>query len=173
MSYAFSYSFNLKNGQTPYAQTGNVNNNQNPMQSMMLGLGMLCAGLDMIDNGQLDGSIFQMLAGGKPQQAQQYQNQPYAMAPQQNQPFQPAAQQNDPIAMNKALGAQMQDLGADLKDDGIRNNSHKQQQNPMMQMMQMMFGFLMGIMQMMGQMFGMNPQQQQQNPLQQTPFQMF
>jgi hypothetical protein len=167
MSYAFSYTFNLKNGQNGNSQNGlNLPLSSNPMGSMMMGLGMMFAGFDLIDNGQLDGSIFQMLGGGQPQQAQQIPNQPFGMPGQQ---YNNQAMQNDPLAANKMMGAQLEDIGADLKDDGIINNSHKQQQmNPMQQMMMFFMMMMQMIMQMMMQMMGMNQQNQIQMPFNNT-----
>ncbi|MEW5819080.1 MAG: M23 family metallopeptidase [Cyanobacteriota bacterium] len=90
------------------------------------------------------------------------------------QPMNNNYQQNDPLAMNKMMGAQMEEIGRDLKDDGIINGSHKRQQqqqmNPMMQMMQMMMQFMMMLMQMMMRMFGMDPQQMGMNNQSNSPY---
>jgi murein DD-endopeptidase MepM/ murein hydrolase activator NlpD len=87
----------------------------------------------------------------------------------QSTPFgqQYGAQPNNQLQQNQMLGAQMEEMGKDLKDDGIINGSHRRQQqqqpmNPMQQMMQFMMQMMMMIMQMMMQMMGMNPQQAQQ-----------
>lgn len=71
------------------------------------------------------------------------------------------AQPNDPMAANKMMGAYMEEMGKDLKDDGIINGSHRQQ-NKMQQMMQQMMQMMMMFMMMMMQMMGMGPKPQQQ-----------
>ena len=152
------------NGFIPQAQQ-----QQNPLGQMM-GIGLLFAGLDLIDDGALNGSILQnLMGGGQPQQAMQPPMQPPMMPPPMMQQQQPQQMAQNPIQQNQALGQHLQNIGADLKDDGILNGSHlkqqqpqqQQQQNPMMQMMQMMMQMMMGIMQMIMQMMGMNPQQMQ------------
>ncbi|MEW5819081.1 MAG: hypothetical protein AB1782_02735 [Cyanobacteriota bacterium] len=72
---------------------------------------------------------------------------------------------NDPLAMNKMMGAQMEQIGGDLKDDGIINGSNKKQ-NPMQKLMQMMMMF----MQMIMAFLGLNQQQQQPMPQNQQQY---
>ena len=67
---------------------------------------------------------------------------------------------NDPLAMNKFVGARMEQLGGDLKDDGIINGSN-QKPNPMQMMMQLMMGMMQMIMQFIMGMLGQNNQQAQ------------
>lgn len=130
----------------------------NPMMNMLQGMGMLFAGFDMIDNGQLDGSIFKMLGGGQQQQAQapmaQAQvpgayaaagpNGAYAQAgaPAQTNPYQPQQAQQYP-------------------------QQQQQQMNPMQMIMQMMMMMMQMLMQMMG--MGQQQQQQPQQAQQQQP----
>jgi len=131
---------------------------QDPLtMNRMVGARMEQIGGDLKDDGIINGSnrkpnmmqkmmqlmmmfmqmIMQMMGLGKQQQQpqpQQYQQQP------QQQNFNP----NDPFAMNKMMGAQMERIGGDLKDDGIMNGSNmrpKPAPNPMQMMMGMMMMF--------------------------------
>lgn len=91
-NYNYNYSYassNNNNGYVAHQQQGS-----NPMQ-MMQGLAMIFAGMDMIDDGQINGSILQQLMGGQqqPQQCQQNQSWPQPQYPQQQQQCQNPQQQ--------------------------------------------------------------------------------
>lgn len=156
---ASSVSFNVGGG-CP-AQQGN------PMANMMQGIGMLFAGMDMIDNGALDGSIFKMLMGGPQQQAQA----PGAFA--QAGPNGAVAQAPGAFAQAGPNGAVAQ-AGSPFQQPQQAQCPQQQQMNPMMMMMQMMMMMMQMLMQMMGmgQQQQQQPQQQQQQQQQMNPMQM-
>lgn len=140
-SFAFSMTYNLYQNQNQDQNFGaQPFSAGSPMAGMMKGMCMLFAGMDMIDNGQMDGSIFQMLNGGQPQQAQypQQGNMPVPYQPQQFQPYQqqgqlPYGQQaqangmpfgNNPMMAMLMQMMQMLMFGMmDIMDDGQMNGS--------------------------------------------------
>lgn len=125
-SYAFSFSYNYNN-QNSYA---NQNFNQcapqgnDQMANMLQGFGMIFAGMDILDNGQMDGSILKAMTGiDNGQQNQQYmpqqQQNPYQ---QQNNPYNNQQNQNPMMQMLMQMMAMLFAM-FDKMDDGQVNGS--------------------------------------------------
>lgn len=103
------------NAQTSAFCNGSMNN-------MLQGFGMIFAGMDMLDNNQMDGSFLRSLAGFPNQQQAMPMQQPFCPSPPM--PF----QQNNIAGQNPMMQMMMQMMGMifgmfDMIDDGQVNGS--------------------------------------------------